>query len=90
MNTCEMVVLADKNGKTYVNDCIKYNKVKGFHNDEGAVCIIQYEDNSHFLNTFCHDSGWEEFRVRTITIDKANKILEGIYKCPIKIVEGEK
>lgn len=75
MNTCEMVVLADNNGKTYINNGVKYNKIKGFHTKKGTVSNIEYEDDFDFLNTFCHDPFWEEVKPKEMTVEDIEKIL---------------
>lgn len=86
MTTYEMLTLADENGKTYINDGIRYNKVKGFHDKNGTVSMIEYENNFDFLNVFVHDPDWEELKVKRIMLKEASEILENILNCPVEIV----
>jgi len=65
MNTCEMVLLADKNGRTYKSEDLCYNKCKGFTDDLGDVwgaCAYVDSDNEKYdgLNEFVHEEDWKE------------------------------
>ena len=75
MNTCEMVLLADKNGKAYMADEMYYHKDKGFHDDNGdewdADSFQDYvEDGKCGLNAFIHITNWEEVKKRKMTLEE--------------------
>lgn len=45
MNTAEMFVQANKDGKTYVSEDMRYNKNNGFHGIEGRPWIARTFDH---------------------------------------------
>lgn len=73
MNTCEMVLLADKNGKTYVADDMYYHKDRGFHEDDGGIwdadAFQGYQEGDRYgLHAFVHIDNWEQVKKRKMTI----------------------
>lgn len=75
MTTYEMVALADKNRKTYVNGKLRYNKEKGFHDERGNTSTLEYEYEVDQLNAFIHDFDWEELKPKKMTIEEIEKTL---------------
>jgi hypothetical protein len=74
MNTCEMVLLADTNGKTYKSDEMYYHKDKGFHDDHGETwdydAFRDFHENGRYgLDAFVHTCEWEEVKKRKMTIE---------------------
>jgi hypothetical protein len=73
MNTCEMVLLADKNGKTYKSDELYYHKNKGFHDSDGFEwdydAFKNFQENGRCgLNAFVHTADWEEIKKQRMTL----------------------
>lgn len=82
MTTYEMVALADKNGKIYKNEDLRYSREKGFYNKNGKKALVMYEMETEQLNVFLHDSNWNEIKPRKITIEE----IEMILGYPIEII----
>ncbi len=80
MNTCEMVLLADKNGKTYIANDMYYQRDKGFHEDNGntwdADAFTNYQENGKYeLNAFVHIDNWEQVKKRSMTLEEIEEKL---------------
>lgn len=82
MTTYEMVALADKNGKIYENEDLRYSKERGFHDKSGKSATVAYEMETEQLNVFIHDTNWEEIKPRKITV----KEIEMLLGYPIEII----
>ena len=83
LTTYEMVALADKNGKTYENEDLRYSRERGFHDKSGKSATIAYEMETEQLNVFIHDTNWEEMKPRKITIAE----IETFLGYPIEIIQ---
>jgi hypothetical protein len=62
MNTAEMVIKADRDGKRYKTEDMYYQRGFGFIDKYGN----KWEVNSYGnLNDFAHETGWEEIKTMT-------------------------
>lgn len=80
MNTCEMVLLADKNGKAYVASDMYYQKDRGFHDNDNnewdADSFMNYqEDDKNGLNAFIHIDNWDQVKKRKMKIEEIEEKL---------------
>lgn len=64
MNTCEMVALADENGKIYQTGNMYYQKNKGFHDYDNSEWEATAFDFKNGLSYFIHLNDWSEIPPR--------------------------
>jgi hypothetical protein len=75
-----MVILADKNDKTYKNGSMYYNNKTGFVDKERKNWDVYAYENVHKngyyeLAAFIHEDGWKEITRKIMTIDEIEKEL---------------
>lgn len=83
MTTCEIVILADTDGKTYVSGGMRYNKVLGLHDNLGRKWPA---DAFGSCNELIHLKGWHRIHKKKITKEEIEKKLG----FEIEIVEENK
>lgn len=86
MTSCEMINLADQNGKTYESIYETYNKQKGFTIDPQYITFSTSLDSKHILfsyqkliNGLFHDNCWslkdEKPKPKKMTKEEIEKVL---------------
>ena len=60
MKTYEMVVLADEDEKTYRTGHMRYQKRKGFHDEDGREWRARAYESENGLSRFIHADNWYE------------------------------